>query len=168
MKKSKALRWPIGIATAIILVFGFCVGTIVVTHTTNVQESDSYMTHYQDADAHINDLIKAERAFDIKYNVSFVPEKVTAENSILKYKISDKSGQVVKDAKLIVAISRPDTNEFKQKIDTSTFKDGLYLISGAKFPKPGIWNLVLKVEIGKDYKYYNVKIDTRNTKVKEF
>ena len=166
MSKSNGRIWPYAIGLSITLVFGFCVTTIVVTQTANIQESDAYMTHYQDADANANDLIEAKIAFDKKYNVSFNSSEINPEGSILEYKVSDKEGNILNNAKLILAISRPETDDFNKKFDKPTIKDGVYSFSDVKFPKPGVWNLVLKVQIADDYKFFDVKVDTRkNAKV---
>jgi len=166
VKKNSGIIWPIGIATAIILVFSFCVGTVVITQSAHIQESDAYMTHYQDADAHVNDLIKAEIAFNKKYNLSFVTKKIIAKGTDLSYKITDKNLKAINNAKLTLAISRPESKEFNHTLENPIVKDGIYSFVGVKFPKAGVWNLVLKVEIDKNYRFYNVKVDTRNKKVK--
>jgi len=133
VKKSNGRIWPYAIGLSITLVFGFCVGTIVVTQTADIQMSDSYMTNYQDVDAKANDIIKAEIAFDKKYNVSFDSKEISSDNSTLKYSVSDKNNNVVNSAELILAISRPETDKFNQ----------------------------LKVQVSDDYRFFNVKVDTR-------
>jgi len=168
MKKNRGLIWPISIAIAIMLVFGFCVGTVVVTTSANIQESDIYMTNYQDADANVNNLIEAEIAFNKKYNISFESKGIKSDGSRLNYKVSGKNAEVIKNAELILAISRPETNEFNKEIKNPTFKNGIYSFNEVKFPKAGIWNLVLKVQVGNDYRFYNVKIDTRTKEAFEF
>ena len=94
MGKSNGRIWPYAIGLSITLVFGFCVATIVVTQTANIQESDAYMLQYQDVDAKANDLIEAKIAFDKQYNVSFISKEITTEYSTFKYSVSDKNGVV--------------------------------------------------------------------------
>lgn len=168
MKKSSGRAWPIGIAISITMVFSFCVGTVVVTQSANIQESDAYMTHYQDADANVNKLIKAEIAFNKKYNIIFQTKGITQKDSLLTYSIRDTKGNAVNNAELILAISRPEMSDFNTELKNPTIENGIYQFSGVDFPKEGVWNLVLKVKVAKDYKFYNVKVDTRNKKVKEF
>jgi nitrogen fixation protein FixH len=168
VKQSSGIVWPIGIAIAIILVFGFCVGTVVVTQSANIQESDAYMTHYQDADANVNKLIKAEIAFNKKYDVSLKTRGISQEGTDLEYIVVDNNGKSVDNAEMILAISRPETSEFNQELSKPTLKDGIYTFEAVKFPKEGVWNLVLKVSVGDNYRFYNVKVDTRKSKIKEF
>ena len=168
MNLSSGKIWPYAIAGAVTMVFGFCVSTIFVTSKAYIQESDAYMTKYQDADANINDFIKAKIAFDKKYTIAYVPATLKADNSVVSYKITDKAGNVVKDAKLILATSRPETAKLDQKLSSATFHDGVYSFNGLKFPKAGVWNLVTKVSVGKDYRFYNIKADTRNTNAYEY
>ena len=168
MNLSNGRIWPYAIAGAITMVFGFCVTTIIVTHTTHIQESDAYMTKYQDADANVNKFIKAKIAFDKKYTISYIPKKLQATDGEVSYRLNDKAGDVVKNAKLILATSRPETAKFDQKLEKATYHNGIYTFSGLKFPKAGVWNLVLKVTVGDNYKFYNIKADTRNANAYEY
>jgi len=59
MNKSSGRAWPYAIGGAIILVFGFCVATVVTTSKAHIQMSDQYMTKYQHANTIANDVIKA-------------------------------------------------------------------------------------------------------------
>lgn len=152
--------WPYFIGGSIVLVFGFCVATIVVTQGVNIQESDAYMSKYQDADANANEIIQATISFDKKYKIEYV-EGSALTNSV-SYKITDINAKSLDNAKVIISTSRPETKEFDQKLDNPQIKDGIYTFSDLKFPKEGVWNIIAKVEIGDDYKYYHIKADTRN------
>ncbi len=167
-KKSSGRIWPYVIGGAVTLVFGFCVATIIVTSKADVQKSNAYMTYYQDADAKANDFIMAKIKFDKKYNLSYINNGINQDLTTLSYKITDKKGNPVKDAKLLVSISRPDTHEFDKKLDKFTQKDGIYTFSGIKLEKPGKWDIMLKVTIGNDYRFLNIKADTRNKKYTQF
>jgi len=148
------------------LVFGFCVATIVVTQSANIQESDVYMSKYQDADLNANEIIRATISFDKKYDVNYV-EGFALTNSVA-FKVTDKNAEVINNAKVIISTSRPETKEFDQKLDNPQIKNGIYLFSGLEFPREGVWNIIAKVEIGDDYKYYHIKADTRNTNSYEY
>jgi len=166
MSKSNGRIWPYAIGLSITLVFGFCVATIVVTQKADIQESDAYMLKYQDADAQSNEIIEARIAFDKKYSVAFTSKDVKMEGSTFKYSVNDKDGVALNNAKLILAISRPETGEFNKKFDSPTIKDGIYTFNDVKFSRPGVWNLLLKVEVESDYRFFDVKVDTRkNAKV---
>lgn len=168
MSESSGRIWPYAIGIAITLVFSFCIATVFITESSQVQESDAYMTHYQDADINANKLIHARILFDKKYNISYLPEKISGKNPLIKYKITDKNSLPVEKAILKIKISRPETKEFNQEIDSPTVKDGVYTFSGAKFAKAGVWNIILKVQIGDDTRFYNIKADTRNANFYEY
>jgi nitrogen fixation protein FixH len=160
--------WPYGVGIAITMVFGFCVATVVVTSKANLQESDAYMTSYQDADINANKLIEAKLAFDKKYDVAYTTATISEKNPVIEYKVTDKTGKGVDDAVIVVAISRPETQKYNQKLTQPHIKDGVYSFEGATFPKAGVWNIIAKIQVGDDYRFLNIKADTRNTKVREF
>ncbi|MEA1983211.1 MAG: FixH family protein [Campylobacterota bacterium] len=168
MKSSKGRIWPYAIGGSIIMVFGFCVATIVVTQGAHIQESDAYMTHYQDADANANDLIEAEIAFNKKYTIEYVTDGISAKDAVVKYKLTRKDNSSVNDAQITLATSRPETKEFNQNLSDPTVEDGVYSFSGLEFPKVGVWNLIAKVKVGNDYRFYNIKADTRIKEAFEF
>ncbi len=168
MSKSSGRIWPYAIGLSITAVFGFCVATIVVTKSANVQESDAYMTHYQDADANANELIQAGIAFDKKYKIAFMSDGIGQPNPIIKYSVTDVNSNPVENAKILIATSRPETKEFDQKLENPTYENGVYIFNGAKFPKAGVWNIIAKVNVGDDTKFFNIKADTRNNITYEF
>ncbi|MEN4053520.1 MULTISPECIES: FixH family protein [Sulfurimonas] len=167
-KQSSGRIWPYVIGISITLVFGFCVATVMVTSKANIQSSDAYMTNYQDADAKANDLIKARMHFDKKYKVSYITESIGGESPEIKYSVVDIEGKPVNNAELIIAISRPETSEFDQKLDNPKVENGIYTFSGAKFPKVGVWNIIAKIKVGDDYRFLNMKADTRIKEAFEF
>jgi len=156
-------QWPIGVALAILGVVGLGTWTIIETGSANIQESDAYMTNYQDADAKANEFIKARIAFDKKYKLKYVTEKLNENGVDVKYSLTNLDGKPVENATMILAISRPDTHSYDKKITNPTFENDLYVFKDVKFPKTGAWNLLLKVNVGKDYRFYDIKTDTRIT-----
>jgi nitrogen fixation protein FixH len=167
-KKSSGKIWPYIIGISITLVFGFCVATVVVTSKADIQSSDVYMTNYQDADAKANELIKAQIAFDKKYNLAYTTKTIAGENPVVAYTLQDKEGNPINSAEIIVQISRPETSKFDQKLQNPEVRDGVYRFRDASFPKEGVWNIIAKVKVGEDYKFYNIKADTRNDNAYEF
>lgn len=168
MSKSSGRIWPYSIGAAIILVFGFCVATVVVTQSVNIQESDAYMTHYQEADLNANELIGARVAFDQKYKIEYISDGISEKESILRYKVTDVNANPINNATLILAKSRPETKAFNQQLENPVVENGIYSFSGLEFPKPGVWNIIVKVSIDEYYRFYNVKVDTRNKNALEF
>jgi len=160
--------WPYGVGIAITMVFGFCVTTVFVTSKADLQPSDAYMTNYQNADKNANELIKAKLAFDKKYDVAYITESIGDKNPVVKYKLTDKAGKPVNDAKIIIAISRPETEKYNTKLENPKVKDGVYSFESVQFPKAGIWNIMAKIQVGDNYRFLNIKADTRNTKVIQY
>ncbi|MBA1438166.1 MAG: FixH family protein [Epsilonproteobacteria bacterium] len=167
-KPSSGKIWPYILVGSITAVFGMCVWTVKVTSSANIQESDVYMTNYQDADKKANDFINARIAFDKKYNVKYVTEDIGGKQPVIKYQLTDKEGKAVENGKIVVQISRPETAEFDQTLENFTQEDGVYSLSGAKFPKAGVWNIIAKITIGDNYRFYNIKADTRIKEAFEF
>jgi len=159
--KSSGKIWPYALAAAITAVFGFCVATVIVTSKADIQESDAYMTNYQEADAKANDLIKARIAFDKKYKLKYMTPKIEENGCDVKYALTTLDGKPVENGELILAISRPETSKFDKKFQNPVFEEGMYVFKDVKFPKTGAWNLILKVKVGDDYRFYHIKTDTR-------
>jgi len=168
MKVNKGKVWAYSVGFSIILVFGFCVATVVVTSQAQVQETNEYMTHYQEAETNANDYINKRIAFDKKYKIKFVYSKMLESGANVKYKVVDLDNNAVKDAKLEILVSRPETHEFDQKFTNALYTNSVYIFSNVKFPKKGIWDIIVKVTVGKDSRFYNIKTDTRTSEFKEY
>jgi len=167
-KKSNGRAWPYIIGFSITLVFGFCVATVIVTSKADIQESDAYMTSYQNADAKANELIIARQTFDQKYNVSYITESIGGEKPVIQYKVTDKKGNPISNAEIVVTISRPETSKFDLKLESPRVENGIYSFEGAVFPKAGVWNIIAKIKVGDDYRFLNMKADTRIKEAFEF
>lgn len=160
--------WPYAIGVSIIMVFGFCVATIMVTQQRPVEKSDDYMMDYNYADLHANELIQAEIDFNQKYNISYITESLPQEGAQIKYKITDKEGNSVDNAEFKVIITRPNNHKHDQELATPSVDDGVYTFSGFSLPKPGRWNVMARITIGEDQRFYNVKADTRAKEAFEY
>ena len=162
---SSGRQWPYILGIAITLVFGMCVGTVVVTSKADIQESDAYMTKYQDADAKANELLQAQIAFDKRYNLGYSVEGLNTEHPKVLYTLQDKAGKSVQDASIKLKVSRPETEKFDQNLQNATYEDGKYTFELQKLPKEGIWNIIAKIEVGDHYRFLNLKADTCSQKV---
>ena len=160
MKKDRGLRWPIGIATAIVCIVGMGAWTIVETSKEGVQESDIYMTSYQDADTNANELINARIAFNKKYNIEYLGKQLNADNAQLIYKITTKDGKSVNDAKVKVIITRPQTHNEDMTLNAPKIDNRTYSFE-TKLPGIGRWDVMASLEVGADKRFYNLKMDTR-------
>ena len=159
LKSGKA--WPYAIGIAITFVFFLGVGTIIVTSKADTQISDDYMTNYQDVDAKANDLIKARIAFDKKYKLKYVTEQIVKDGCDVTYKLTTLDGKAVPGAKMVLAVSRPETEQYSKKMDNALFENGVYVFKDVTFPKEGVWNLLLKVSVNGMSRFYPLKTDTR-------
>lgn len=153
--------WPYAIGLAITGVFGLGIWTIIETDKADIQPSDAYMTNYQDADANANKLIKQRIAFDKEYRLKFVSDRISEDGSDVKYALTTKDGKAVKGAKMVLEISRPEVNTYTRTLTNPDFEEGLYVFHDVKFPKVGVWNLLLKVDVGDKSRFYAIKTDTR-------
>ena len=115
--------WPYAIGASIVLVFGFCVATIVVTSTMPVEKSDTYMMGYHEADAGANELIKARIAFDKEYKIEYITEGLSQDGSVIKYKVTDINLNPVNNAELKVVITRPNNHKYDQELVKPTVEN---------------------------------------------
>jgi len=168
MDFSSGKIWPYTIATMIAMVFSFCVGTVYVVSKSPVQKSDLYMTNYQDADANANKIIEARIAFDKKYKISFLTKKLVPENTVIEYKITDLNSKPVENAKIKVIVTRPNENTHDITLENPKYKDGVYTFESIKLPLKGRWDIMAKIDVGENERFYNLKADTRHTKVKQY
>ena len=168
MKKSNGKIWPYAIAISIALVFCASILTIVVAVKLPVEKSDAYMMGYQEADANANELIEARIAFDKKYQIEFIKEKFSLNDSTLQYKVIDTNGNLVSNAKIVIVITRPNVHEFDRELKEPTISNGIYEFSAIKLPKEGRWNVMAKINVDKEQRFFNVKLDTRKEKVIEY
>ncbi|MDQ7042608.1 MAG: FixH family protein [Sulfurimonas sp.] len=158
---NKGRIWPYAIGAAITLVFGFCVATIVITESSAIQESDVYMTKYQVADLNANEYIQKRIEFDKLYDVVYITQSIGGESPVISYKITTKDGKSVSNAKIKIALSRPETDKYDKDLQEPKVKDGVYSFSVEKFPKAGVWNIIAKIDIDDKERFLNIKADTR-------
>ncbi|WP_457749889.1 FixH family protein [Sulfurimonas sp.] len=153
--------WPYAIGLAITGVFFLGAWTIVETGKADIQPSDDYMTKYQDADAKANDLIKARIAFDKKYKLKYDTQQLKEDGCDVKYSLTTLDAKPVKDAQMILVVSRPEVETYTKTLKNPVFENNEYVFKDIKFPKTGVWNLMLKVNVGDDSRFYSIKTDTR-------
>lgn len=168
MSKSNGKIWPYAISASIILVFGACVATVIVTSKLPVQNSDTYMMGYHEADAKANELIKSKIEFDKKYKIEYITDAISKDNCAIKYKVTDVNLNPVNDAKIKVIVTRPDSRDYDHELSNSKVENGVYSFEPITLPKEGRWNVMAKVSIDDSYRFYNVKTDTRSKEVKEY
>lgn len=168
MSKSSGRIWPYAIGGAIVLVFGACVATIVVTSKMPVEKSDTYMMDYHDADASANEIIEARIAFDKKYKIEYKTESLSLENAEIKYKITDIDGNAVDNASVKVVVTRPTNHKHDQELLNPSVSEGVYSFAPIKLAEAGRWDIMAKIDIGENQRFYNLKTDTRAKEAFEY
>ncbi len=164
MNLSNGRIWPYSIATLIVLVFLFCVATVIVTNSANIQYSDLYMDSYQKIDSSANDIIEAEIAFNRKFKVEYSSDSLSVDSTVLKFTVSDLDSNMVDNAKFKVIMNRPELNV---AIDLGEPKvlNGLYTFKSVKLSKEGKWDILVKIDIQDLHRFYNLKADTRTQEI---
>lgn len=168
MFKNPGTKWPIIIGLSIIGIIAACVVTIKVALNNPVQMSDYGMQNYHSYDANVNDIINAKITFDKKYTITFVTPQITEKGTVIEYKVTDKSGNVVNDAKVEAVLTRPDNTDFNINLVEPSVREGKYTFKAVDLPKVGRWDILAKVSVGNDQRYFNLKADTRNASTFEF
>lgn len=166
MKDGK--HWPIGISASILFIVGACALTIYIAVKNPVEESNVYMQGYHETDANYNDIMNAKNAFDKLYKIDFISSGISEENTVLEYSLKTLSGEVIKDAKIDVVLTLPYTNKEDIKLENPRFNEQTYMFEQVKLPHPGRWNIMAKITIADNYRYYNLKADTRNPNSYEY
>lgn len=167
-KKSNGKIWPYAISISIFLVVIAGIITISVAIELPVQDSDRYMMGYHEADAKANELIEAKIAFDKKYTLSLITDTLHVESTQLQYKLIDKDNNAIDDAKISLMITRPNTHKYDFELTSPSVKDGIYTFSNVKLAVEGRWNIMAKINVDDNARFYNVKMDTRSKGAYEY
>lgn len=168
MFKNPGTKWPIIIALSIVGVIGMSVATVKIASSHPVEMSNYQMLSYHDYDHGVNEIIEAKIAFDKKYSIEFLTSQISEKGTVIEYKITDKSGNAVNNAKVETVLTRPDLNKFDINLTNPEVSEGKYTFHPVDLPKAGRWDILAKVSVGNDKRYYNLKADTRNPDTLEF
>ncbi|MEA3331674.1 MAG: FixH family protein [Campylobacterota bacterium] len=164
MNLSNGRIWPYTIAVMIVLVFSFCVATVIVTVNADVQMSDLYMDDYHEVDKNSNEIIEARIAFDKKYSVKYIADSLSVDDVSLRVIIDDLEKNPVNSAKLSVFMNRSE-KDLRVDFSEPTISEGTYIFKSVTLPKEGVWDLMIKINIGENYKFYSLKADTRTKEI---
>ncbi|HQS67239.1 MAG TPA: FixH family protein [Sulfuricurvum sp.] len=168
INKNAGKKWPWIIGISTLIVIGFAVATIKVAVNNPVEMSEYGMQGYHEYDNNVNDIINAKIQFDKKYTIAFLTPQITDKASVLVYTIKDKSGNPIEDANVSVVLTRPDTCKLDIALNTPTVEKGIYTFKAIDLPKVGRWDIMAKITISENQRYYNLKADTRNPNTFEF
>lgn len=168
MFKNPGTKWPILISLSIVGIIGACVWTVKVALNNPVEMSDYGMQNYHEYDRDANDIINAKASFDRKYTIELLTEQIGERGTVIAYKILSKEGNPIDNADLKVVLTRPDTTKNDIVMDNPTVENGIYSFVPVDLNKPGRWDIMAKVSVGNDQRYYNLKADTRYPNTIEF
>lgn len=166
--KNAGKKWPWIIGLSTIAIVGFVIATVKVAIKNPVEMSDYGMQSYHTFDDNANDIINAKIAFDRLYTVGFMTPQVLEKKSILIYEVKDKMGKPIDSAKIEVVLTRPDTIKLDLNLTNPSVHEGKYTFNAIDLPKPGRWDIMAKVTIGENQRYYSLKADTRYPNTTEF
>ncbi|MCW8895510.1 MAG: FixH family protein [Sulfurimonas sp.] len=168
MSKSNGRIWPYAIGASIIFIFGACVATVIVANTLPVEKSDTYMMGYHEADAKVNDIIKKAIAFNKKYKIQYLTDGLDTQKSVIKYKITDVNSNPVNNAQIKVIITRPNNHKHDQELINPIVENGVYTFEAITLPQEGRWDIMAKVNVDSQERFYNLKADTRSKEAHEY
>lgn len=155
MKKN---YWPHFIIGLVFFAIALGVWTVKTAIDNPVELDNTYMMKYQDVDKDIYKITKMEKEFLKKYTLKPITKKLDFPNATFAFKLVDKEGNPVKDAKVFVLFTRPDTSKYDIKKE-ATYQNGVYVVQ-AKLPLKGRWNILLKVDKDKLTYYAKYKYST--------
>lgn len=151
--------WPHSIIAGILLVISACVATIVIAVKNPVEMDTFYMEKYQKVDENFNEIIVLQEKFNAKFDLHYSTESfVIGQNSIAIKLIDKQTSKEVGDAKVVLLLSRPETNKDNKEMKPSKIENGTYTFDAIETLKPGRWQILTKVEVGefKGYSKYEV------------
>lgn len=166
--KNAGKKWPWIISISTIIVIGFAIATIKVAINNPVEMSQYGMQSYHEYDNHVNDIINAKIEFDKKYTITFLTPQIMNKAAVIAYAIKDKSGNPIEDANVSVVLTRPDTVKLDIALEKPVVEKGVYTFKAIDLPQEGRWDIMAKITVGENQRYYNLKADTRNPNTFEF
>lgn len=153
--------WPYAIVISILLIVAASVATVVIAVENPVAMSDTDMQDYHHYDRNANAYIEDRIAFNKKYKIDYISEKLDIDNAEVIYKVTDMTGAAVNNAKLRIVLTRPDNKNSDITLDMPAAENGIYTFKVGKLPLAGRWNIMAHVVVGENERYYSLKADTR-------
>lgn len=141
--------WPHGIVFVLILMVLACTVVVMIAIKNPVQMDSFYMEKYQQVDENINEIMAEQKVFDDNFALEYKTKKfvIGAQNSFELSIKNKKDGSLLENAEIQLMVTRPETNEFNQKILAKQAKNGTFLFEGIQINKPGRWQILTKINI---------------------
>jgi len=159
--------WPHMIVGFLLLGITLGYWTVKSAIAVPVQESNTYMMKYQQADMNINEILSKKALFDKEYTISIVDaptvmqelenaKRAKAEKSVVlkegknsfMYKITAKDHHAVRDANVSFLLTRPHTIKDDVYIGNIPLKNGEYRVEDITIVNPGRYSLQFRATIG--------------------
>jgi hypothetical protein len=156
------------------LAIGITLGywTIKSANALPVQESNTYMLKYQQADMHINEIHAREKAFAKAYKIEIKdvetmvmtdninsnrpqpnPIKLSLGKNNFSYVVLTKEGKAITDANVSFLLTRPHSRREDVMQEVVTFKDNTYQTQDFDIQKAGRYTLQFRAIIGESIGY---------------
>lgn len=168
MSSNPGRKWPWIVVGSILGVVGLSYWTVKIALNNPVQMSDLDMQDYRHFEHDANTNIKAAIVFNKKYNIEYVTQSFKSNVATIKFLVTTKEGEPVTGADISLRITRPGTHEFDRDVNLSKKGEGLYTFETVTLPKEGRWDILTKFTVDDDYRYLNLKADTRYPNVFEY
>jgi nitrogen fixation protein FixH len=157
LEKKERNFWPIGL-----LIFGIifciCVISMIFVAMNNKWEQDqSFMSEYKKVDKNYDNIARSQKAFDANYDVEFDKSAFKLGENIIKLSIKDKNGTFVQNAVINAIITRPDTNQYNQKLDNFKINDKEYQSNAFTLDKIGRWITEYKIDINQTVGFFKIE-----------
>ncbi len=157
-KNSEKNYWPHFIVGLVLFTIGMGTWTVVTAINNPVEMDNSYMMNYHQLDKDINKILASEKEFDKRYEFDLLTKDLKEGENTLLIEVKDKNGNIIKDAKIDILVTRPETTKLDKKLKAS-FKEGKY-VAEVVLDKKGRWNIIVRVKIGDLERFKTYKLHT--------
>lgn len=165
--------WPYGIALSLCAIIIACIATIVIGSKNPVHMDNFYFDKYQYVEDNFFDIQQRDSKFKSEFGFKFkdlnlrsyknpntnqtfdvIDIKSNSENTFA-FELTPKTSKTINDIKIEALLTKPETNDFNQKLDIITTSDGFHITINPT--KIGRWQLMIKLTSSQNsisfYKY---------------
>jgi len=166
-KDKQQTYWPHMILGFLFIGLTLGYWTIKTAISLPVQESNTYMLKYQEADLSMNDILLRKQAFDKYYTIEIKnietmvmtdnihakrlqenPIKLSLGKNHFSYTIVNKEGKIISDANVSFLLTRPHSRKEDVMQKKVAFKDNAYISQDFDIQKAGRYTLEFRAIIG--------------------
>lgn len=166
-KTKNKTYWPHMIVGFLLLALTLGFWTIKSASSMPVQQDNTYMMSYQEADKNINEIAESQNLFDASYSIKVLDTKPFTEEinphtkikqegiveltqgiNQFRYEITSRDGEIIEDTNASFMLTRPHTQVDDTSLDVSYVPSKGYVTSEVNIEKPGRYMLVFRAKIG--------------------